>query len=78
MDNMKRLTSIREKISNIENNKQRLQGQIETYENRKTELEEKCQQEFNAEITELPEIMVQLEEAVETTLADAEEQLSSL
>ena len=69
---MKRLEAARTKADEMEREKSRLTGELEATKKRLGELETKCSEEFDCEITALPGFIKQLEEEAEKSLKNAE------
>ena len=65
---MKRLEAARTKADEMEREKSRLTGELEATKKRLGELETKCSEEFDCEITALPGFIKQLEEEAEKVM----------
>lgn len=71
-DKMKRLEEARKKAEKIASEKARLDGQIQSKQNRLQELEDNAKQKFGCEISELPDKAKELDEESTEALQKAE------
>lgn len=71
-DKLKRLQDARKKAEEISQRKQRVAGELDGHKKRLAELEKKCTDEYGCEVKELPNLIKQLEEEAEKSIAEAE------
>ena len=69
---MKRLEVARNRADELEKEKSRLTGELEATKKRLGELENKCKEEFDCDVKELPGFIKQLEDEAEKSLKNAE------
>jgi predicted nuclease with TOPRIM domain len=67
-----KLAKCREKLQEIETQKSRIEGQLESARQRMAELEAKCRDELKVEIAELPGYIARLEAESREKLNEAE------
>jgi flagellar capping protein FliD len=72
MSQIERLNRVREKIDNLGKQKERLNGELETYRRRMDEIEDECKKEFNVSIDDLPAMVQKLEDDAEKAIVEAE------
>ena len=74
---LKRLQDARRKVEEISQRRQRVSGELDGHRKRLTELEKKCRDDFECEITELPGLIQTLDAEAEKSISEAERILSS-
>jgi len=71
-EKMKRLEDARNKADEISRQKERLTGQVEEMKKRVDELEAKSRDEFNCEVSEIPDLVEELDAEATEAIKKAE------
>lgn len=72
---IERLEEVRGAVEDASRRKTRLEGQMDGHQRRLTELKEKCREEYECEIDELPDLISKLDAEAEEAISKAEEML---
>jgi transcriptional regulator len=75
-EKIKRLHEAKKKAEDISNRKQRITGELDGHQKRLSELEKKCKEEYDCEVTDLPGLIDQLEKEADISISEAERILS--
>jgi len=74
-DKLERINELREKVSELTAEKDRLEGSIEIQEKALAEMEKECREKFDCEISELPALTAKLEAEADALISEVEESL---
>jgi len=71
-EQMERLNTVRKRAEEVDREKSRIAGELGTHKKRQGELQDKCKEEFDCKVEELPSLVKDLNEQAEKSLQQAE------